>query len=117
VPDNRESPRRSFIKTSALAAGALALPRVSIAQPGASPNGSFGTRRRQAVGRLRGRAGGPGEIRGHDVTTRGRKAYAAHPEVPRFGLPVMLTLHQQIDAVLISTPDHTHFGSRWRPWS
>jgi len=115
VPDDRESPRRSFIKTSALAAGALALPRVSIAQSGAS-TGKLGI---AVVG-----AGGMGGYAVEQAAKerlvaicdvddqRACKAYAAHPEVPRFkDFRVMLDkLHQQIDAVAISTPDHTHFA-------
>jgi predicted dehydrogenase len=116
MPDSRESRRRTFLKTSALAAGALALPRFSIAQSAGSPNGKIGI---AVVG-----AGGMG---GYAVTQaaaerfvaicdvddqRACKAYEAHPEVPRFkDFRVMLDrLHKQIDAVAISTPDHTHFA-------
>lgn len=115
MPDDRESRRRSFIKASALAAGALTLPRFSIAQSGGSPNGKIGI---AVVG-----AGGMGEYAVTQAATerfvalcdvddqRACKAYEAHPQVPRFkDFRVMLDkLHKQIDAVAISTPDHTHF--------
>jgi predicted dehydrogenase len=115
MSDDRESRRRSFLKTSALAAGALTLPRSSIAQSGGSPNGKIGV---AVVG-----AGGMGEYAVAQAATerfvaicdvddqRACKAYEAHPQVPRFrDFRVMLDkLHKQIDAVAISTPDHTHF--------
>src|SRR5258706_4205717 len=115
MPDDRESRRRTFIKTSALAAGALTLPRFSIAQSGGSPNGKIGI---AVVG-----AGGMGGYAVAQAATerfvalcdvddqRACKAYEAHPQVPRFkDFRVMLDkLHKQIDAVAISTPDHTHF--------
>jgi predicted dehydrogenase len=115
MPHDRESPRRTFIKTSALAAGALSLPRLSIAQAGGSPNGKIGI---AVVG-----AAGMGEyavaqaakerfVALCDVDDqRACKAYEAHPSVPRFkDFRVMLDkLHKEIDAVAISTPDHTHF--------
>jgi predicted dehydrogenase len=115
MPESHASNRRSFITTSALAAGALALPRVSRARPGRSPNGKVAV---AVVG-----VGGKGK----DAVTRGAEeqlvafcdvddqracdAYKAHPDVPRFkDFRVMLDkLHTQIDAVAISTPDHTHF--------
>ena len=42
MPDKPESRRRAFIRTSALAAGALTLPRFSVAQPGPSSNRKIG---------------------------------------------------------------------------
>jgi hypothetical protein len=112
---DRESPRRTFLKTSALAAGALTLPRVAAGQSGRSPSGRIGI---AVVG-----AGGMGEyavaqaaqerfVAICDVDDqRACKAYEAHPAVPRFkDFRVMLDkLHKEIDAVAISTPDHTHF--------
>lgn len=107
--------RRTFLRTSALAAGALGLPRVSIARAGASPNGKIGI---AVVG-----AGGMGSYAVEQAATerfvgicdvddqRACEAYRKHPAVPRFkDFRVMLDkLHKDIDAVAISTPDHTHF--------
>jgi predicted dehydrogenase len=115
MPDGHESNRRTFIKTSALAAGALGWPRFSIAQPGGSPNGKVGI---AVVG-----AGGMGEYAVEQAAEerfvaicdvddqRACEAYEEHPAVPRFkDFRVMLDkLHKEIDAVAISTPDHTHF--------
>ena len=115
MPARHESDRRAFIRTSALAAGALGLPRASIARPGGSPNGRIAV---AVVG-----VGGQGTYAVEQAATerlvalcdvddqRACKAYAAHPDVPRFkDFRVMLDkMHKQIDAVTISTPDHNHF--------
>ena len=115
MPARHESDRRAFIRTSALAAGALGLPRVSIARPGGSPNGKIAV----AVVGVGGQgtyaveqAAGERLVAFCDVDDqRACKAYAAHPDVPRFkDFRVMLDkMHKQIDAVTISTPDHNHF--------
>jgi len=111
-----QTPRRAFIKSSALAAGALALPRVSIASSGGSPNGRINI---AVVG-----AGGMGGYAVEQAATenfvaicdvddaRAAEAYDAHPKVPRFkDFRVMLDkMGKEIDAVAISTPDHTHFA-------
>lgn len=115
MPARNESDRRAFIRTSALAAGALGLPRVSSARPGPSPNGKVAV----AVAGV----GGQGAYAVEQAASehlvamcdvddqRACKAYAAHPDVPRFrDFRVMLDkMHKQIDAVTISTPDHNHF--------
>jgi len=115
MPAGHESDRRAFIRTSALAAGALGLPRVSSARPGGSPNGKVAV---AVVG-----VGGQGAYAVEQAASehlvamcdvddqRACKAYAAHPDVPRFrDFRVMLDkMHKQIDAVTISTPDHNHF--------
>jgi predicted dehydrogenase len=115
MPESHEPGRRTFLRTSALAAGALGLPRVSIARTGGSPNGKIGI---AVVG-----AGGMGSYAVEQAATerfvaicdvddqRACPAYQKHPDVPRFkDFRVMLDrLHKEIDAVAISTPDHTHF--------
>ena len=115
MPARHESDRRAFIRTSTLAAGALGLPRVSIARPGGSPNEKI------AVGVVG--VGGQGAYAVEQAANerlvafcdvddqRACKAYSAHPDVPRFkDFRVMLDkMHKQIDAVTISTPDHNHF--------
>lgn len=116
MPDNPESRRRAFIRTSALAAGALTLPRFSTAQSGPASSKKIGV---AVVG-----AGGMGSYAVEQAAQerfvaicdvddqRAWPAYEKHPEVPRFkDFRVMLDkLHKQIDAVAISTPDHTHFA-------
>jgi predicted dehydrogenase len=113
--ESHETGRRTFLRTSALAAGALGLPRVSIARAGGSPNGKIGI---AVVG-----AGGMGGYAVEQAATesfvaicdvddqRACPAYEKHPDVPRFkDFRVMLDRrHKDIDAVAISTPDHTHF--------
>src|SRR5688572_7791559 len=115
MPERHESSRRTFMKTSALAAGALGLPRGSLAQAPASPN------RKSAIAVVG--AGGQGKYAVEQASTehlvafcdvddqRACQAFVAHPDVPRFkDFRVMLDkMHKQIDAVTISTPDHTHF--------
>jgi len=115
MPERHESSRRTFLKTSALAAGALGLPRGSLAQAPGSPNGKIAI---AVVG-----AGGQGKYAVERAATehlvafcdvddqRACQAFVAHPDVPRFkDFRVMLDkMHKQIDAVTISTPDHTHF--------
>jgi predicted dehydrogenase len=110
-----KSDRRDFIKSSALAATALTLPRFSFGQSGGSLNGRINV---AVVG-----AGGMGNYAVEQAATenfvalcdvdeeRACKAFQAHPAVPRFkDFRVMLDkMGQEIDAVAISTPDHTHF--------
>ena len=110
-----QSSRRGFMKTSALAAGALGLPRVSIGQPGGSPNGKIG----MAVVGVGGMGGYAVEKAAEERLValcdvddqRSCEVYDEHPSVPRFkDFRIMLDqLHEEIDAVAISTPDHTHF--------
>lgn len=107
--------RRRFLQITTTALGALALPRFSIAKPGVTASRKLNV---AVVG-----AGGMG---GYAVTeaakenlvafsdvddARTAKAYKEHPDVPRFkDFRVMLDkLGRDIDAVAISTPDHTHF--------
>ena len=110
-------PRRAFLKTAALSA--LAAPGIIRA---AAPRQKV---RVACVG-----VGGMGKVAVHaasdeeivafcDVDWRERKGgdcafeiAAAHPEVPRFTdfRDMLDKMGRAIDAVLISTPDHTHFA-------
>ena len=115
MKNEHKAHRRAFIKSSALAAGALALPRVSIASSGGSPSGKVNI---AVVG-----AAGMGEYAVEQAATenfvamcdldeeRAATIFQAHPDVPRFkDFRVMLDKKgKEIDAVAISTPDHTHF--------
>jgi predicted dehydrogenase len=108
--------RRQFLRTAAISAGATAIPGFAIGKPGASANSKLNV---AVVG-----AGGMGGMavgfaaREHFVAmcdvdeARAGKAFKKHPDVPRFtDFRVMLDkLGKEIDAVAISTPDHTHFA-------
>jgi len=112
----RKSPsgRRAFLKSSALAAGALAVPRIAIARqksPGSKLNLAV-----VGAGNMGGYAVAQAATENFaavcDVDDRQAcKVYEEHPDVPRYkDFRVMLDeRHAEIDAVLISTPDHTHF--------
>ena len=115
MTNEHQANRRDFIKASALTAGALALPRLSIASS-RSPGGKINM---AVVG-----AAGMGEYAVEQAATenfvamcdvdeaRAGEARQAHPDVPFFkDFRVMLDkMGQEIDAVAISTPDHTHFA-------
>ena len=105
--------RRCFIKSTA--AGAASIPLFSIGKPGESANSKINV---AVVG-----AGGMG---GYAVgmaakenfvaicdvdENRASRAFKKNPNVPRFkDFRIMLDkLGNKIDAIAISTPDHTHF--------
>ena len=107
--------RRHFLKSTTLGAGALALPLFSI------PRSAFAAPRKinmAVVG-----AGGMGKYAVRIAATenlvaicdvddvRAMQAFKQHPKARRFkDFRVMLdTMGNDIDAVAISTPDHTHF--------
>ncbi len=107
--------RRTFLKTAA-AVGATSLPLFNIARAGQSPNSKINV---AVVGA--GGMGGYAYRRARDMENlvafcdvdfaRAGRALGNHPEIPRFkDYRVMLDqMGDQIDAVAISTPDHTHF--------
>ena len=110
--------RRKFIKGAAAgtAASAASMPLFSIGKPGPSANGKINV---AVVG-----AGGMGGYAFRRAASmenlaaicdvdfkRAWRALAKHPDVPHFkDFRVMLDkMGDEIDAVAISTPDHTHF--------
>ncbi len=110
--------RRDFLKTSGIAAStAWAAPRFAIGKPGESANEKINV---AVIG-----AGGMGSmaVGGSAIQNpvafcdvderRAAEFYAKHPQVPTFkDFRKMLDKHHKdIDAVLISTPDHTHFAA------
>ncbi len=110
----RKLSRRSFIATSA-AAGLSAVPRFSIAQPAASEKVNIA-----AIG-AGGRAGASlNACSGENIVAlcdvdqeRAANAYKRLPNAKRFSdFRVMFDkMGDDIDAVLVSTPDHTHFSA------
>lgn len=115
---NANPSRRRFLQsTAALAAGAWAAPRVSFARPGAPASRRINLAFIGAGGRGAINIGGfPDDnvvalcdVDDHNAAS----TYAAHPKARRFrDFRVMLDqMHGEIDAVVISTPDHTHFAA------
>ena len=107
--------RRHFLGTTTAALGGSALPRFSIGKEGASPNSKINI----AVVGVAGMGGaatnaaaGENLVALCDVDeNRAGKTFANHPNVPRFkDFRVMMDkMGKEIDAVAVSTPDHTHF--------
>jgi predicted dehydrogenase len=109
--------RRSFLQSAAVAAGAATLPRFAIGKPGEPANSKLNV----AVVGVAGMGGyALGEAEKENLVAmcdvdaaRAAGAFKKHPNVPKFtDFRVMLDkLGKQIDAVAISTPDHTHFAA------
>lgn len=109
--------RRQFLSTAAVTAAGFTLPRFAIGKPGPSANSKLNV---AVIG-----AGGMGGMavgfaaRENFVAmcdvdeARAGRNFKKHPDVPRFkDFRVMLDkLGKEIDAVSISTPDHTHFSA------
>lgn len=109
--------RRRFLQTTAATTGAFALPRFSIGKPGEAANSKINV---AVVG-----AGGMGGYAVREAAkqnlvafadvddARAAGAYKRHPDAARFrDFREMLDKKgKEIDAVLISTPDHTHFAA------
>ncbi len=111
------SNRRSFLKKSGLAAGAASFPSFAIGKAGQSANSKINC----AVIGCGGMGGyAMGEAAKENLVamcdldlSRVEKAFKKHAYVPKFkDFRVMMDkMHKEIDAVSISTPDHTHFAA------
>jgi len=109
--------RRQFLESAAAAGCALTLPSSAIGRSGGSRTGKINV----AVVGVGGMGGyAVGEAAKENLVAfcdvddaRAARHYEKHPEVPRFrDFRVMLDkLGKDIDAVAISTPDHTHFAA------
>ena len=107
--------RRSFIKSTAIATSAFALPRFSIAEPGKTKKINVAVVGVAGMGGYAlGEAAKENLVAMCDVDdARAANAFKKFPNVPRFkDFRIMLDkLGKDIDAVSISTPDHTHFAA------
>jgi predicted dehydrogenase len=109
--------RRSFLKTTAAASGAFALPRFAIGKPGESANNKINVAVIGAGGMggyAVGQAISQNPVAFADVDdSRAAKAYQRAPQAKKFkDFRKMLDKYEkEIDCVLISTPDHTHFAA------
>jgi predicted dehydrogenase len=114
---NSQSRRRFLASTAAITAGAWVAPRFSIARPGPSANSRINLAFIGAGGRGLVNLGGfPNEniVALCDVDdSNAAEAYNAHPKARRFRdfREMMGKMGSEIDAVVISTPDHTHFAA------
>ena len=111
--------RRDFLKTSLGAASLLALPRFAIGQAGPPPSRKLNLAFIGAGGQAEAAYSGcEGEnfVALCDVDDkRAADAYAKYPGAKRFkDFRVMLDkMHKEIDAVVVSTPDHVHFSAAY----
>jgi predicted dehydrogenase len=113
------STRRDFIKASLAASSLFVMPRFAIGTQGPPPSRKLNL---AFIG-----AGGQAEAAFDDCVdenyvalcdvddARAAKAYAKYPKAKRFkDFRVMLdTMHHEIDAVVVSTPDHIHFSAAY----
>nr|MBR9812139.1 Gfo/Idh/MocA family oxidoreductase [bacterium] len=109
--------RRKFLKTATIAAASTTLPRFTIGKPGKSANSKLNIAV-VGVGGMGGyatrSAANENQVALCDVDdARCGWAYKEFPKAPRFkDFRVMLDkMGDDIDAVAISTPDHTHFAA------
>ena len=111
--------RRDFLKTSLAASSLLALPKFAIGQPGPAPSrqlnlafiGAGGIAEMAFTG-----CEGENYVALCDVDDeRAAEAFAKYPNAKRFkDFRVMLDkMHGEIDAVVVSTPDHIHFSAAY----
>ncbi|WP_442887366.1 Gfo/Idh/MocA family protein [Congregicoccus parvus] len=109
--------RRDFVKASAAAASLFALPRFAIGQAGPSANGRLNLAFVGAGGIANNAfsdCDGENYVALCDVDDeRAASNYAKYPDAKRFkDFRVMLDeMHREIDAVVVSCPDHTHFAA------
>lgn len=109
----KKTSRRQFLGTAAAALGSSTLPRFAIAEPGKTSKINVAVVGAAGMGNYAlGEAAGENLVAMCDVDeNRAANSFKKHPNVPRFkDFRVMLDkMGDDIDAVTISTPDHTHF--------
>jgi len=111
--------RRGFLKSSLAASSLFMLPRFAIGQAGPAPSrrlnlafiGAGGIAEMAFTG-----CEGENYVALCDVDDqRAAEAFARYPNAKRFkDFRVMLDqMHREIDAVVVQTPDHTHFSAAY----
>jgi len=109
--------RRQFLSTAAVTAAGFTLPRFAIGKPGPSANSKINVAVIGSAGMggyAVGQAAKENMVALCDVDeARAANTFKKYPDVPRFkDFRVMLDkLGKEIDAISISTPDHTHFSA------
>lgn len=113
----RSISRRKFLATTGAASLATLQPRFAIGQEGESPNDKLNIALIGAGGMARAAVE---DCRDENFAAfcdvddrRCRATYREHPDVPTFKdfREMMDTMDKEIDAVVVSTPDHTHFAA------
>jgi len=119
MPPLPDCSRRDFLKASLAASSLFVLPRFAIGQEGPPPskrlNLAFIGAGGQAEAAFSG-CDGENFVALCDVDdARAAEAYAKYPNAKRFkDFRVMLDkMHKEIDAVVVSTPDHIHFAAAY----
>jgi predicted dehydrogenase len=109
--------RRTFLATASAATLASMQPRIAIGQEGESANSKLNIAFIGAGGMAR---AGIEDCRNENYVAfcdvddrRCRATYSEYPDVPQFkDFRIMMDkMEKEIDAVVISTPDHTHFAA------
>jgi predicted dehydrogenase len=117
MPQSTPLSRRRFLKGSLAASSLLVLPRFAIGQAGPPPGRKLNLAFIGAGGQAEAAYSGcEGEnfVALCDVDdARAAAAFARYPKARRFrDFRVMLDeMHREIDAVVVSTPDHVHFSA------
>ena len=113
----KSTSRRTFLATAGAATLAALQPRFAIGQAGESANAKLNIALIGAGGIAGAAIKGCSEedfVAFCDVDDeRAKYAYLRYPGVPRFKdfRSMMDTMEKEIDAVVVSTPDHTHFSA------
>ena len=124
----RPTSRRVFLQSSAAALAATTIPHFAIGKPGKSANGKLNMDVIGVAGMggyALNQAAGQNLVAMCDVDDeRAAKAYAKHPDVPRFkDFRVMLDkMGNELDGVMVSTPalPRSWVAASWakpKPWS